>query len=559
MMSKPLHNYYDAYLWRGGVKIAVEKIKDRFTIIPANGEALEQVRRIPGVDQVKLLNRQVYQVQTTPMERDNAMDIIRAASVNVIVHHAYHPKGEEGTSFYLTDKVVVKFVPESTNDQIETLLENYQLKVVKTYEKLLQTYLLQVSGASDANPLAVANRLAEEAIVVAAEPNLINCFYPAFFPTDPYFKRQWHLYAQEEPQLVATASVNAPEAWDVSKGDRQTVLAIIDDGFDLDHPDFKAEGKIVFPKDYVDGDARPFPEAKHGDYHGTPCAGVALAEINGQGSVGVAPGCAFMPVRFPLNADDDLLVEIFIETGSHADVISCSWGPPPVYCPLPTALSDTFTQLATHGGPNGKGVVIVFAAANFNAPLDSPRFPNGFVWLDYGTGKKRKTTGPILNGFAAHPNVIAVAASTSLNKHAAYSNWGAAISVAAPSNNFHPLDPKQYVAGRGIWTIDNESCGQGFTANSCYTGDFGGTSSATPLVAGIAALVRSVNPDLTAMEVKALLQQTADKIVDPDPDLILETNRGQYDQNGRCDWFGYGKVNAAKAVRAAQESKAKND
>jgi subtilisin family serine protease len=582
MMKKALHNNYETYFWRGGEKIAVEQARDRFTIITGNGEILDRVRRLPGVERVKLLHRHVFQVRTNPAERETTMELLRNLAINLKVHHAYHPKGEEGTSYYLTDQIIVKFTPESTDAQIESILERYKLKIIKAYDHLPGTYLLQVTVGSSANltkklkkmanlylscsplglvaanPLVVANQMADEEKVLAAEPNLINRFRPAFVPTDPYFKKQWHLHAQKGPQLDAAASVNAPEAWDISQGDRQIVLAVIDDGFDLEHPDLKAEGKIVAPKDYVDGDARPFPEAKHGDYHGTPCAGVALAEINGQGSAGIAPGCAFMPVRFPLSADDDLLVEIFTETASRSDVISCSWGPPPVYAPLPLVLTETFSQLATNGGPHHKGVVLVFAAANFNAPINHPGFPKGFEWLDYSTGQKHKTTGRILNGFAAHPEVLAVAASTSLNKHAAYSNWGPEISVAAPSNNFHPLNPQQYVPGRGIWTIDNERCGLGFTEQSNYTGEFGGTSGATPLVAGIAALVRSVNPDLTALEVKELLQQTADKIVDPEPDLILKTNRGQYDANGRCDWFGSGKVNAAKAVRAAQERKSKS-
>jgi subtilisin family serine protease len=589
-MGGSLRNDYDTYLWRGGLQIFVERLKDRFTFIPPNEGVVDRVRGIPGIDRIKRLNQLVYQVRTTAAERDNAMNLLRAAIINSVVHYAYQPQGAEGTVYYLTDKVMVKFSPECECGQIEALLEQYHLKVIKAYEKLPHTYLLQVMNGpleadrlkkavdledpesltvgngleeanqsdffnklENANPIAVSNRLAEEAMVVMAEPNLVNRFYPAFVPEDSYFKRQWHLSAETGPQLDKAASVNAPDAWDITLGERQVVVAIIDDGFDLDHPDLVGPDKIVNPKDYVDGDARPFPSVKHGDYHGTPCAGVAVAESNNQGTVGVAPGCALMPVRFPLNADDDLLVEIFTETGAKADVISCSWGSPPVYAPLPTVLAETFTELAARGGPRGNGTIIVFAAANFNAPLNSPGFPKGFIWLDYGTGKKRKTTGAILNGFAAHPDVIAVAASSSLNKHAAYSNWGPEVSVAAPSNNFHPLEPSQFVPGRGIWTIDNERYGLGFTSRSAYTGDFGGTSGAAPLVAGIAALVRSVNPNLTAAEVKVILQDTADKIVDPDPDVVLKTNRGQYDQEGRCDWFGYGKVNAAKAVCEAQQ------
>jgi subtilisin family serine protease len=551
-MSDDPNRDYGGYFWRGGEKIELEKEEDRFTVIPVNGDAWKRADTIPGIRQIKRLNRQLYKVETSAAERDITMDVLRNKPFKAIVHHAYHPKDDRSTVYYLTDKITVKFRPESTIEQQELLLEKYRLQVLKEYEHLPHTCLLRITSSSGENPLKIANRLREEAIVSWAEPNLLNRFTTAYLPQDPNFINQWHLAAKKGPQLLAEASVNAPAAWDITRGKREITVALIDDGFDLDHPDLCGEGKIIAPQDYVDGDERPFPEVYHYDYHGTPCAGVAIAEENGEGVVGVAPGCSFMPVRFPLEAEDDLLIEIFMTTGRKAHVISCSWGPPPVYSPLPLALQETFTELALHGGPNGKGVVICFAAGNFNAPLNSPGISGGFVWLDYGTGEKKKTMGRILNGFAAHPQVVAVAASTSLNQHAAYSNWGPEVSVAAPSNNFNPLDPEQYMPGRGIWTIDNEKYGYGFTENSVYTDNFGGTSSATPLVAGIAGLILSVNPELTAAEVKQILENSADKIEDSQEDSIFEVNRGRYDPTGRCDWFGYGKVNAAKALQQAR-------
>lgn len=541
------------YVWRGGKKIELEKEDDRFTVMPSSPEQLERLRGVPGVRDIKPVTNQVFKVETTTTERDSTMDVLRSDTFKTVAHHAYRPKGTEGTVFYLTDKIIVRFDPKATSTQIDKLLEKYGLKVLKDYEGEVNTFLLQVTTSSGENPIKVANRLAEEKIIMSAEPNMVNRFQPAFIPSDGYFRRQWHLNAKKRPQLVAEASVSAPAAWDVTRGERSIVVAVVDDGFDLSHPDFRGEGKVVFPKDYVDGDGSPFPESHAGDYHGTPYAGVAIAESNGRGVVGVAHGCAFMPVRFPLSADDDLLIEIFEEVGSKADVISCSWGLPPVFAPLSTEVFNMFRRLATSGGPRGKGCVICFAAANFNAPINDPNNIGGFIWLDYGSGRQRRTTGPILNGLAAHPNVIAVAASTSLNKHAAYSNWGAEISVCAPSNNFHPINPQQFVPGRGIWTTDNEAFGEGFTAHSRYTGRFGGTSSATPLAAGVAALVLSANLKFSAAEVKEILQTTADKIVDTDPDIVLSTNRGQYDSNGRCDWFGFGKVNAATAVVEAKK------
>lgn len=540
-----------SYVWRGGDKVRLEKAEDRFTVIPSGPRQLHELRNAPGIREVQPVTNQVFKVKTSATERDAAMEAVRSPAFAAVAHHTYHPKDSEDTTFYLTDRIIASFDPTAGDARIEALLEKYGLKVLKEYEELENTYLLQVTSSSGENPIKVANRLAEEEDVISAEPNMVNRFRPAFVPGDGYFRRQWHLSAKDGLQLVAGASVEAPAAWDVTRGERNVVVAVVDDGFDLGHQDFQGQGKVVFPRDYVDGDANPFPETAAGDYHGTPCAGVAVAESNERGVVGVAHGCAFMPVRFPLAADDDLLIDIFEEVGQNADVISCSWGPPPVFAPLSLPVAATLRRLAATGGLRGKGSVICFAAANFNAPIKDAR-NRGFVWLDYGSGMLRRTTGPILNGFAAHPDVIAVAASTSLNKHSAYSNWGEEVSVCAPSNNFHPLDQRQFVPGRGIWTTDNEAFGSDFTARSRYTGQFGGTSSATPLVAGVAALVISANPDLTAAQVKDILQTSADKIVDPDPDVVLGTNRGRYDARGRCGWFGFGKVNAARAVAEAR-------
>ncbi|MBV6655252.1 MAG: lamin tail domain-containing protein, partial [Mameliella sp.] len=104
----------------------------------------------------------------------------------------------------------------------------------------------------------------------------------------------------------------------------------------------------------------------------------------------------------------------------------------------------------------------------------------------------------------------------------------------------------------GIWTTDNEDAGLGFAPGSRYTGDFGGTSSACPLAAGVAALVKSANPALTAGEVLNILKKATDKITDPFPDPVLGLQKGSYDAEGYSEWFGFGRVNAAKAVIMAK-------
>lgn len=547
MSKKNLGNYF----WRNGKKIEVEREEEYFTALVRDGAELERLKSLQGVSDVKLVQNKIFKVHISKDQRDAAMERFRSKDIGGVCHHAYKLKDIANTRYYITEQIIVKFREDVSEKHIETILSETGVRNLKEYPGSKNTFLVQVTRNAGVNPLKVANSLAEYKEVEYAEPNLVNRFQLCYTPPDTLFERQWHLRSRNGVDVVENADVSATEAWDIERGKRSVVIAILDDGFDLSHPDFSGTGKVVHPKDYVDGDAHPFPEAAEGDYHGTPCAGVALAEENGEGVVGIAPGCAFMPVRFPLSADDDFLWEIFDYVGKRANVISCSWGPIPAYAPIGTLLSQKFQELASSGGPNRKGCVIVFAAGNYNAPLNDPN-NTSFTYRLPRSGLV-EYRGPILNGLAAHPDVVAVSAMTSMNRKAAYSNWGKEISVCAPSNNFHPLDPQISVQGLSIWTTDNEQYGLDFSSGSRFTGIFGGTSSATPLVAGIAALVMSTNDLLTANEVRQILRETADKIVDNQPDPVLDNQKGSYDSNGLSEWFGYGRVNAAKAVRRARD------
>jgi len=541
-------------LMRAGRAIDVDSSPEAFTAVFPTEAALTAAGLSPGQSPsgltVTALGRSVFRVDALDANKSQgARQSAQKSGAKVFsVYRSTGAGGADQNEYVVTDQIVVAFGEGVGTGDIDALLERYKLQIMKQYPRLERTYLLRVTG--DDHPLEVSERLSKEGGVRYAEPNLVTEHHTFHDPIDTQYEKQWHLKATTDVELVAGADVDAPEAWDIERGSREVVVAVIDDGFDLNHSDFKGPGKVVFAKDYVDGDANPFPNT--GDYHGTPCAGVAIAEENGYGVVGIAPGCAFMPVRFPLSASDDALIEIFDYVGHRADVISCSWGPGPGYAPLSSALADKLQQLGDTGGPRGKGTVIVFAAGNYNAPLDDPN-PNGHRWFHYGSNSVVTTRGPILNGWTVHPAVIAVAASTSQNKKSTYSNWGRHVSVCAPSNNFDPIDPRNVRRpGRGIWTTDNENFGDDFTPQSDVTGSFGGTSSATPLVAGVAALVISQNRELTAKQVRMVLETTTDKITDASTDVYLGHKKGTYDANGRCDWFGHGKVNAKKAVEMAK-------
>jgi subtilisin-like proprotein convertase family protein len=147
------------------------------------------------------------------------------------------------------------------------------------------------------------------------------------------------------------------------------------------------------------------------------------------------------------------------------------------------------------------------------------------------------------DGYASYPKVIAVAACNDRGKKSAYSDFGQAVWCAFPSNNYYPS------LTRGIWTTDRmgkEGYNIGDTrqgdAAGNYTNSFGGTSSACPGAAGVAALVLGRNPNLRWEQVKDILRQACDRI---------DTAGGQYDASGHSPFYGYGRLNARRAVELA--------
>lgn len=539
------------YMWQGGRKIEIEADPAEVTIHASDESAARAAAVAAGVTPSRLTNVGAGLVRAELQDRD--ADMAKLRDTDQVVHHVYRASTGHESEFLITDSFFLKFKPDTSEEARRSYLEQEHLVVEQDLGN--NTLVVRVTTDTGKNPVRAANIAAERAEVEYAEPNLVRKLQRMFTPADTLFSRQWHLDTpQDAAELVKGAGISAPGAWDVTLGSPSVVVAIADDGFDLTHPDFQGTGKVAGRMNIklvgsssieIDDEVQP----RAGDYHGTPCAGVALAAHNGVGTVGVAPGCSFLAVRFPLGEMSDAqFIEMFQEISKRADVVSCSWGVPPANYPLNSAFASALTALVATGGKRKKGLVICVAAGNNNAPV---RDLNNTTPYRYVRGNALATyAGPIDRWIAAHPKVITVSASTSLKRRSAYSSWGPEVAVCAPSNNFDDLYQNTY-SGLGILTTDNEGFGSGsdFTQGSRYTPDFGGTSSATPTVAGVAGLVLSANPQLSAAEVRDILQRTADK----DLELVSDNavNSAGAFVNGVSPWFGYGKVNAAAAVNAA--------
>lgn len=340
--------------------------------------------------------------------------------------------------------------------------------------------------------------------------------------TEVYMNDQWYIDNDGVNGLKRDADVNAKEAWELTKG-AGVLVAVIDTGFDLAHPDINYYGSgfdVINNKN--DASAPLSSEEKHG----TAVAGIIAGKDNGYGVTGVAPAAQVIPIR--LIADDgqvsisQIIAAHYKAVELGAKIINNSWGS---YDPtLPTGsmleLSDLEKEMYEDIALNshdGKGTLVIFASGNSGA--------SNF----YNAPEARL------------PYTFAVGATDSTDQRVSYSVYGTELDVVAPGGGAQGI----YTTDRGDVKIKGKNKVRKYVMGyekGDYTGTFRGTSAAAPVVAGVAALVWSINPDLSAEEVKTIIKNSANKSIHA---------RYQFNDEGWNREVGYGRVDALKAVEAA--------
>ena len=420
----------------------------------------------------------------------------------------------------ITNRFAVEFKPGVTKDEIDQLNTQFKTRIVEPLGYALDGagYVLEAPAGDGAQgPIELSKRYFESGKVVYAVPDLIR--RRAFRGPNPaaggpgssadsvwpYQPQQWQF---------ATAKID--EAWGFGLGDPSIVVAVADDGVDVAHPEFADRVLLQYDFETNLADASPKQDT---DNHGTACAGVAVAA--GVQARGVAPLCKLLAVRTPAylgSVDEGRMFQWIAD--NNADVISCSWGPPDgrtSLFPLPDNVASAMHYCLVRGR-GGKGIPIFWAAGNGNESVST-------------------------DGYACNPDVMTIGASTERDVRAYYSNFGPEIFLCAPSSG------RKADQERRIFTIDrlgppgyNPGDANLGDLQGNYTNGFGGTSAAAPLMAGVAALLLSANPELRYDEVRQILQQTADKI----------GPAAEYDAHGHSPNFGFGRINAGKALQAAR-------
>ncbi len=433
----------------------------------------------------------------------------------------------------LTKRLFVKIDSKLSDKQLILFLKKNNLKFIKRFRHIPWILVSTKENAITKSRFLVENHIFEE-----AEPSFYTNLQlkSVLIPNDTYFSKQWYLFNDGKNfNLSGDDSCHVASAWAVlkkyaKKSNNKIKLAIIDDGFDLVHEDLK--DKFIEGYDFLEKDSKP--EYGKYNFHGTCCAGIAGASFNNRkGISGACPKCEIMPVRLNLNALtlDSAVIESFeFVFDKNADIVSCSWGPMDNSGPAEPGqpLKDLIKKMAT-SGRNKKGIIIVFASGNGNESIsDSKSF----------------------DGYASNSYVFAIGATDASGKKASYSDFGKDLDFVVSSSGID-------VSGEifdGIWTTDltigGENEGEQKDKNDdvkilgdkkgLYFSEFGGTSASAPLASGIIGLVLFANPNLSRDEVYEILKETADKSKDVN-----------FDDNGFSIYYGYGRLNACRAVKKA--------
>ena len=461
-------------------------------------------------------------------------------------------KGLEMYQKYNPNEFFVKFKEETTlvisssNNVITTGIESidYLNKKFKVHD-VIETYLSVIKEPKNPelfssigldriytfkveeniNVLEAIEAFEQDPFVEYAEVNGIGYAASPVFPNDAHFSKQWGLHntGTSPPQHPgkADADIDAPEAWDVEKGDSDIVIAIVDKGIDWTHSDIAGniwtntlEDPWSNPNDPntgngLDDDGNGFIDDWKGwnfvsnngnskdessDSHGTHCAGIAGAVTdNNIGVAGVSWHSKLMAVRAMYMSGtiywSDAGPAIVYAADMGADVISMSFGG--------TGFNSTLKAGVDYA--YGSGCVLVAAMGN--------------------------QAGPVTHIPASYSNTIAVGATDTDDTRAVPGDWG---NPSAGSNYGNHID----VIAPGSWIYS--------TLNNNMYGYKNGTSMATPMVAGLAALLLASDPSRSNVEIRNLIRDYADD----------QVGNPVEDTPGFDIYYGYGRINADKSLRS---------
>lgn len=459
----------------------------------------------------------------------------------------YHDE-ETSTPFVGFEAIIVQFRGEPAPDQLASALGGRSYVTRKLSPALPGAYLFTSTSPGASSLFEFIRELNARADVEFAHIDGVPVSEDRqLTPNDALYPNQWHHANTAQGGGTADADVDTDWAWTITQGAATTLIAVTDSGFDVNHPDYQNNlwanpGEIA--GDGLDNDGNGWADDVNGfnfaacntlgppfcngtitaGNHGTAVAGVAAAQGNNLiGVSGACPQCTIALVQRGGRFSGDAQAIAYAQQ-INANISTNSWG----YPNPPAAVTNAINATA------GAGVTIFFAMANGNQ------------------------NDCVLNDISANANVIAVSALSNQDRKVTESAFGNCMEISAPTHRGYgggtPFTGTLNIATTdrvGNAGYNNTSalaapC-PGETAATNYTFCFGGTSAATPLTAGVAGLMLSANNALTPLQIRRVLQDTADK--PQDSTAGYRDVDGFSQPGGGASTHGYGRVNAFEAVR----------
>jgi len=453
-------------------------------------------------------------------------------------------EGKNGNKVCISNYFSVKLNDPSDFPLLEEQLLKHKVELVG-YNKYMPLWFTLSVTPQSLDALQMANLFYETGLFAQAEPDLVGAYtingVDSFTPNDLYYNDQWGLNNTGQNGGIAGVDLNMEAAWDITTGDNNTVIAILDQGLEADHPDLAAN--IVDEGYDTITDSEP---AQLSGGHGVSCAGVAAAVGNNDiGISGVAPDCGLVSVSYSfhnvLSGAQKLANGInWAWQEQEVDVISNSWGGsfPSLY------IWDAINK-ALNFGREGKGCVVVFASGNGNQGVSFPANSLDDV-LAVGS----------ISPCGERKNPMSCDSITGWG-----SNYGLELDIVCPGTLIPSTDMQgdvecapEDMEGPCKCDLDDYNphpCIDNAYDDWDYFKTFGGTSSACPAAAGVAALILSANPDLTVQQVNSIIETTATKQRTDLYDYEITDDRPNGTWNNE---MGYGLVDANAALLLAQET-----